>query len=924
MDMEAIQKRISAIDKLKTKINKDIDDEEEQINLERQLLKQLIDGTYLNKIEETKLTTTAKNIVVQKNNNCEEFNFKEKRGPEYFEYLHKYSDKNYFNRIKAMLDNIPESNGSRFYEKIKLNIGIVADEFLYNSFQGIANFIYISPENYKTQIKNIDIIFIATTWKGLNLEWKGLGSIEKTALREVLFQIIDLCKADDKKVIFYSKEDPVNYDFFIDIAKKCDYIFTTAAEKLEDYKRDCNNDKVEVLSFGINPHYHNPIGMRKNSKENSVIFAGSWYDKYPERQKETIMLFDGVLESDKEIKIIDRNFNLKLEKYCFPKKYIKFISPAIEHSYLQKVHKLYNWAFNFNSVKYSPTMFANRVFELQALGNIMISNYSMAINNKFPNVFLVSNKEEIKRILGSFSEEDIYKHQTYGIRRVMSRETTYDRLLELLKTIGITYELRPRKVAVIAEEINDYVEAMFNQQSYKYKELILKSNFHEENKKEYDIIAFFHQEKFYDVFYLEDMINGFKYTNCNYITKEAYYEHNKLIVGVEHDYVNEVKDKYRTVFWSEAYTAEELLTLKCPTYMVNGYSIDHLEFNNNHTNINTVQNNEKKFDLAVIVPTFNNGDYLLNKCFNSLKRSSIFNKMEIVIVDDGSTDDYTIKIIKKLAREHNNVKTYFYNDGGSGSASRPRNKGLELVTSEYVTYLDPDNEAINDGYSILYEEIKNGDFDFVVGNMLRMADRVNDANYYTYMVNLNKSNIIDSNFKELLIKSNFKAISIQALVAKRAFLERYSFKMVEGAIGQDTLFFHEMFLNASRVKFIDVSIHIYYAAVEGSVTNSITKKFFERYLIMEKARLEKLEKYNILKDYLNIRFEIYFMKWYLEKLKRVREEDAIEAIKLLKEIYKLYSAKTTIISSKLLEIDELFKKNDYEAIKQKYVNAYRN
>ena len=46
-------------------------------------------------------------------------------------------------------------------------------------------------------------------------------------------------------------------------------------------------------------------------------------------------------------------------------------------------HRLFRWAINVNSVKYSETMFANRVYELQAMGNLLLTNYSMGVNNKF-------------------------------------------------------------------------------------------------------------------------------------------------------------------------------------------------------------------------------------------------------------------------------------------------------------------------------------------------------------------------------------------------------------------------------------------------------------------------------------------------------------------------------------------------------------
>src|SRR5699024_6092135 len=41
-------------------------------------------------------------------------------------------------------NEIAESNGSRYFKKLNLNIGIIADEFLYESFKDIANMKYIS------------------------------------------------------------------------------------------------------------------------------------------------------------------------------------------------------------------------------------------------------------------------------------------------------------------------------------------------------------------------------------------------------------------------------------------------------------------------------------------------------------------------------------------------------------------------------------------------------------------------------------------------------------------------------------------------------------------------------------------------------------------------------------------------------------
>lgn len=832
---------------------------------------------------------------------------------EYFQLREKISDKTFFERSKDLLNTIPDSNGSRYFSKKNITIGIVADEFLFQSYKDTAHFIYVTPDNYKEVADKLDIFIAVTTWRGLNKEWASVGNPDSKR-REKLFQIIDFYKDKGIKTVFYSKEDPVNYDNFVDIAKRCEYIFTTEEAVIDRYKSDCNNDKAYCLVFGINPLYHNPIGMKNKHKNNGVLFAGSWYDKYPERQEDTMMLFDGVIQSGKELKIIDRNYSLSLRKYLFPEKYLQYISPEIPHSYLQKIHKLYDWAINLNSVKYSSTMFANRVYEMQALGNVVLSNYSTAINNKFPNVFLINDPNEVNLILNNYSDEEIYEHQVYGIRQVMSNETTFHRLDYLLKKIGFEEHGLIRKVAVVVKEISSTVKESFERQTYPYKELILEAEYTEVVHNEFDIVAFFNDNSYYGEFYLEDMVNGFKYTACDYITKDSYLDREKIIPGVEHDYVSVIQDKYRTVFWTNAFDVDELLNLKGAKEVANGYSIDHFEFNNQKEEF--INKKETSYKLSVIVPIYNNGEYLLNKCFNSLKRSTIFNEMEIILVDDGSTDEETKRIVKRLSKKYGNVKSYLFNDGGSGSASRPRNKGIELATAKYITYLDPDNEAVNDGYAVLLKEIcSNNELDMVVGNIVKIDNSKSSRNsYYDKVLYYNQSDEI-AEPKQFLMDVNLAAQSIQALIVKKDLIVKNNLKMVEKAVGQDTLFFQELLLKSNKTKVIDLDIHIYYAAVSGSVTNKISKRFFEKYWILEQKRLPFLKENGLLATYMEKRFSYYFKNWYLTRVPRIEENELADALGVLYQIYQLYKPYIVQKDHTLVMFEELYENGRYEDLK---------
>lgn len=569
MNVDSINNRLNYINKIRQIILKEIELEKEAIQtINNSGIHNLVLLKENNELSKLDIAHSAKLVN----------NFDEKEM--YIRKLEEFSDKEFFSRVKPIIDKIPESNGCKYYSRLNINIGIIADQFLYNSFKDVANFIYITKENYKEYIGKLDVFLIVSTWGGLNEEWRGIANKNNKNLREELFKITQKFKESGAKIVFYSKEDPVNYDKFIDIAKKCDYIFTTAQEVIEDYKVDCNNERVYVLEFGINPCYHNPIGFKKFPKFREVLFSGSWYNFYPERIEDTKLIFDGVLKSDYGLRIIDRNYHLQNSDFFFPEQYINCISPSIEHEYLQKLHKLYNWAININTVKYSNTMFANRVYELQALGNILFSNYNTAIKEKFPNVYIIQKENEVKDIIGSLTDEEIYKKQIYGIRRVMSHETTYHRIEQLLNHLGLKYVKQNRKVGIVVKEKTDRIIELFNKQTYIKKELILEDTFNNNVLEQYDIITFFDERKDYGEYYLEDMINAFKYTNSEYITKDAYYEGEEFISGIEHDYVNIMKDKYRTVFWSEKFKAEELLEYNEPVIINGGYSIDRFEFNN--------------------------------------------------------------------------------------------------------------------------------------------------------------------------------------------------------------------------------------------------------------------------------------------------------------------------------------------------------
>ena len=795
---------------------------------------------------------------------------------EYYNLVEETGKVDFLHEIEQYFPKLDGVQPSSLYKNSNKTIGIICDEFLYNSFKDVGNVIYI-PYNYEEELidfESLDYFIYATTWRGIDMSWEKSAS-PNNHKREDIYNIIKKIKSLGKPTVFYSKEDPVNYHLFKDVAQKCDYIFTSAEEMIERYKSLCNHNNVYSLQFGVNPQYHNPIGSRSSfakKVKDEVIFAGSWLEKYPIRNSESQMIMNGVIKAEKELTIIDRNLNLGKERYLFPKRYIPYLTYPVGHEELMNIHKLYRFAINLNSVKYSNTMFANRVFELQAFGNILLSNYSLGLNNQFPNIFIINNQSDVESIMQNYSEGDYREFQGKAIRNVFRQHTTYDRIKQIESILfNENYVQQDHKILVVNYDESDHVINQHKRQLNVNSTLLEKSQVNDEIIRKYDFITFMSSKHEYGEYYLEDLITPFKFIDVNFVTKNQ--------LGEVHNIIEDYKDLTTTMFKSES-----ISSLKDIDKIKSGYLADDIEIEDNISFPNSTK------ELSVIVPIHNNGIYLEDKCFASLRRSDIFDKMEIIFINDGSTDLETVKIINRLRRRYPNHIVYYEFENGSGSASRPRNKGVELATSKYITYLDPDNEAMGQGYAKLFNKItSDSEIDMVVGNIMKEDNGKKSSFQYSKTVkkyNQGSPNI--TNTHKFMEASGLRAQSIQALIVKKEIIEKNDIRMIEGAAGQDTMFFQELMLHSNNVSVINVYIHMYYAAVAGSVTNTIGSKFFDKYYILEKERIPFLQKHNLLDAYMNERFNFYIKGWYMKRFDRIKPEERQEAITKFLDIYSLY------------------------------------
>lgn len=88
---------------------------------------------------------------------------------------------------------------------------------------------------------------------------------------------------------------------------------------------------------------------------------------------------------------------------------------------------------------------------------------------------------------------------------------------------------------------------------------------------------------------------------------------------------------------------------------------------------------------SIIIPAYNVADYLEN-CVESILKQT-YDNYEIIIVDDGSTDE-TGKVADELLTQSKQINVVHQSNGG---ASKARNTGMKRATGDYILFLDGDD-----------------------------------------------------------------------------------------------------------------------------------------------------------------------------------------------------------------------------------------
>ncbi len=162
--------------------------------------------------------------------------------------------------------------------------------------------------------------------------------------------------------------------------------------------------------------------------------------------------------------------------------------------------------------------------------------------------------------------------------------------------------------------------------------------------------------------------------------------------------------------------------------------------------------------VSVIIPCYNEGYYLLEAVESVLNQT--FEELEIIIVNDGSTDELTLELLESL--QEKGVQIINKKNGGLSSA---RNAGLSVAKGKYIQFLDSDDYISNNKIEVQMDFLhKNPGISFCYCNTVRFYGAAQDESQYEYQ----GKDLMDNPFFDLVSLSKHFPFPVHSILLKKS------------------------------------------------------------------------------------------------------------------------------------------------------------
>ncbi len=279
--------------------------------------------------------------------------------------------------------------------------------------------------------------------------------------------------------------------------------------------------------------------------------------------------------------------------------------------------------------------------------------------------------------------------------------------------------------------------------------------------------------------------------------------------------------------------------------------------------------------LSIIIPIYNRKKYIDDTIQSCLDQG--YEDMEVIIVDDGSTDG----LGEYLKKYNDRIRYYFQKNQGAPAA---RNQGLSLSCGEYILFLDA-GECLEKDILERMMALTENDVQLVVGNFTKKyGEGIIKKQEH---ISEDKVHVGDDCYSFCCL-----APQLSTKIYKKDCIIEYGVFFSDLHIGQDLNFFMKYLLNCEKIH--TIPDYVFCAnMIDGGISmtyNDSIAGIVDAFLDIEKYIGENREykrKYQIFRD-----IEYYHLFWQIIKAPRIKEKKLRKKVvdRLLAEYDRVDSA----------------------------------
>lgn len=196
--------------------------------------------------------------------------------------------------------------------------------------------------------------------------------------------------------------------------------------------------------------------------------------------------------------------------------------------------------------------------------------------------------------------------------------------------------------------------------------------------------------------------------------------------------------------------------------------------------------------ISIIIPIYNAASYL-RECLDSVLMQS-FTDFELILVNDGSIDN-SLRICKEYSQKDNRIRVI---DGPNCGVSAARNKGLQIASGSWITFVDADDYFLNNALSILYQRAIQTGTDLVLANALKLKN--------------GKFSELHCLKNEVLPNAiiSIKHFALWGYLFNADIIRKYRLRFIDGlAYSEDRIFIYQMAQYCKTIAFCNKPIYVY-------------------------------------------------------------------------------------------------------------------